>query len=451
MYERFYNLRERPFALSPDPEYLYLSRVHREALDHLRYGVESRAGFTIITGEIGAGKTTLLQSLLQRVDERTVVARIVNTTLEPRELLETILIDFGLETAGKSKPALLRDLGQFLVQLRTQGRRPLLVVDEAQNLTPASLEEVRLLSNLETEKSKLLQILLVGQPNLRDTIASPELEQFRQRVAVSYHLTALDAPDTAAYINYRLEHAAIGEPMRFPIDAAELVHGLSGGVPRIINVICDAALVYGYAEERRNIDRALVQEVVRELESTGVLRQNLPAGHVPAAARRDGLALVAGPSLVAQTGEKSAVSAPPVATEGAEALRPDREREIAQATQLLAAREAELLHQREMMVKRQQDLSAREEAVAQRERQIAEQRRIMNEEYRLLRQRQTPPATAGGAQAGRKPAQSSGLGLGGAQRVPGMLPAHGRADEARHNALWQRIMRLFAREPALRS
>jgi putative secretion ATPase (PEP-CTERM system associated) len=450
MYERFYNLRERPFALSPDPEYLYLSRVHREALDHLRYGVESRAGFIIITGEIGAGKTTLLQSLLQRVDERTVVARIVNTTLEPRELLETILIDFGLETNGKSKPALLRDLGQFLVQLRAQGRRPLLVVDEAQNLTEASLEEVRLLSNLETEKSKLLQILLVGQPNLRDTIASPELEQFRQRVAVSYHLTALDAPDTAAYINYRLEHAAIGEPMRFPADAADLVHSLSGGVPRIINVICDAALVFGYAEERRKIDRALVQEVVRELESTGVLRQKIPDGPADQspAARRDGFALVAGPGLAAQTGEKPLDSRVPGAIPGGQPPRPDRAQELAQATQLLAAREAELLHQREIMVKRQQDLTAREEVLALRERQIAEQRRIMNEEYRLLRQRQMTPAASSGSPAGRK---SSGPALDGGQRVPGLLSAHARAEEGRHNALWQRIMRLFAREPALRS
>src|SRR5512145_600767 len=235
MYERFYNLRERPFALSPDPEYLYLSRVHREALDSIRYGIESRAGFIVITGDIGAGKTTLLQTILQRLDDRTVVARLVNTTLEPRELLEAILLEFGLDTAGKSKPALLRELGQFLVNQRTDGKRPLLVVDEAQNLSAAGLEEIRLLSNLETEKSKLLQILLAGQPNLRQTIASPELEQFRQRVAVSYHLTPLDAPDTEAYINYRLEHAALAAPLRFPSDAAALIYRRSRGVPRIIN------------------------------------------------------------------------------------------------------------------------------------------------------------------------------------------------------------------------
>ena len=271
MYERFYNLRERPFALSPDPEYLYLSRVHGEALDSIRYGIESRAGFIVVTGEIGAGKTTLLQTLLQRLDDRMLVARIVNTMLDPRELIEAIALDFGLPDTAKSKPALLRDLGMFLVQQREQGRRPLLVIDEAQNLSPQALEEVRLLSNLETEKSKLLQILLAGQPNLRETIASPELEQFRQRIAVSYHLLPLDPAETVAYINYRLEHAALGEPPLFLPDATDLIYQVSGGVPRLINVVCDATLVFGYAEERRTLDGALLEEVIRELEATGII------------------------------------------------------------------------------------------------------------------------------------------------------------------------------------
>ena len=188
MYERFYKLRERPFALSPDPDYLYPSRVHREALDYLRYGLESHAGFVVITGEIGSGKTTLLQTLLRGLDSQTTVGRIVNTMLEPRELLETIMIDFGLEPTGRSKPVMLRDLAQYLVDQRLAGRLILLVIDEAQNLSLAALEELRMLSNLETEKSKLLQIVLVGQPNLRDKLAAPELEQLRQRITVSYHL-----------------------------------------------------------------------------------------------------------------------------------------------------------------------------------------------------------------------------------------------------------------------
>jgi general secretion pathway protein A len=290
MYERFYNLRERPFALSPDPEYLYLSRVHGEALDSIRYGIESRAGFIVVTGEIGAGKTTLLQTVLQRLDDRMLVARIVNTMLEPRELIEAIALDFGLPDTSKSKPALLRDLGMFLVQQRTQGRRPLLVIDEAQNLSAQSLEEVRLLSNLETDKSKLLQIVLAGQPNLRDTIASPELEQFRQRVAVSYHLMPLDAGETQAYIKYRLDHAAVGEPPRFSPEACELIYQVSGGVPRLINVVCDATLVFGYAEERRSIDRALLVEVIRELEATGI---------IPPSSTRSAIAPAASPALAA--------------------------------------------------------------------------------------------------------------------------------------------------------
>src|SRR4051812_7455297 len=271
MYERFYDLRERPFALSPDPDYLYPSRVHREALDYLRYGLESHAGFIVITGEIGSGKTTLLQTLLRGIDTQTTVGRIVNTLLEPRELLETIMIDFGLDPAGRSKPLLLRDLAQYLVDQRLAGRLVLLVIDEAQNLSAAALEELRMLSNLETEKSKLLQIALVGQPNLRDKLASPELEQLRQRITVSYHLLPLDQDETANYINHRLRRAAVGAPMEFPRDVTDVIHGRSRGVPRIINVICDAALVFGYAEERRQIDLPLMREVMVELEATGVL------------------------------------------------------------------------------------------------------------------------------------------------------------------------------------
>src|SRR5688500_2310061 len=249
MYERFYQLRERPFALTPAPHCLYPRRVHQAALDYLRYGLESQAGFIVITGEIGSGKTTLLQTLLRGLDGQTTVGRIVNTLLEPRELLETIMIDFGLDPGARSKPLLLRDLAQFLVDQRLAGRLVLLVIDEAQNLTLAALEELRMLSNLETEKSKLLQIVLVGQPNLRDKLSSPELEQLRQRITVTYHLTPLDAGETASYINHRLRRASIGAPLEFPREVTDLIHARSRGIPRITNVICDAALVFGYAEE----------------------------------------------------------------------------------------------------------------------------------------------------------------------------------------------------------
>jgi len=272
MYERFYNLRERPFSLSPDPDYLYPSRVHKEALSYLRYGIEGHAGFVLITGEIGSGKTTLLQTVLRGLDRQTSVSRLVNTMLDSRELVEAVMLDFGLDPGqGRSKPHLLHDLARYLVGQRMAGRLALLVIDEAQNLTLSALEEVRMLSNLETEKSKLIQVVLVGQPNLRDLLGRPELEQLRQRITVSYHLQALDADETSAYINHRLRRAAIGAPLEFSRDVTDLIHLHSQGVPRKINVIADAVLLFGYGEERHVVDVNLTAEVVDELEATGVI------------------------------------------------------------------------------------------------------------------------------------------------------------------------------------
>lgn len=417
MYERFYDLRERPFALSPDPDYLYPSRVHREALDYLRYGLESHAGFVVITGEIGSGKTTLLQTLLRGVDNQTTVARIVNTMLEPRELLETIMIDFGLEPAGKSKPLLLRDLAQYLVDQRLAGRMVLLVIDEAQNLSLGALEELRMLSNLETEKSKLLQVVLVGQPNLREKLAATELEQLRQRITVSYHLQPLDAEETANYINHRLRKAAIGSPLEFPRDATDAIHARSRGVPRIINVICDAALVFGYAEERRTMNLDLVQEVLAELEITGVLPvATNEAEPVPAMAT----AAASMSPAAASVSPAAAVASPVAAAAPARAARAADTRLEATLLRDLTARAAEL--------------DQREQAVRQRERELAEQRRILAEEYRLLRSR-----TSSAAQPYTPP---------GAVRV--QVPAHVSAS-ARHPSLWQRVKRtmLGASSPAL--
>jgi general secretion pathway protein A len=370
MYERFYELRERPFALSPDPDYLYPSRVHREALDYLRYGLESHAGFVVITGEIGSGKTTLLQTLLRGLDSDTTVGRIVNTMLEPRELLETIMIDFGLDPSGRSKPIMLRDLAQYLVDQRLAGRLVLLVIDEAQNLSVAALEELRMLSNLETEKSKLLQIVLVGQPNLRDKLASPELEQLRQRITVSYHLQPLDAAETVNYINHRLRRAALGAPLEFPRDATDLIHGRSRGVPRIINVICDAALVFGYAEERRQVDLPLVSEVLAELEMTGILPPVAPVEDEETAAT---------PVPQAVPVQRPVAAAVPVPSVARAAAAPHRG--------IAAPTGASL----EEVARRSAELEQREQAVRQRERELAEQRRILAEEYRLLRTRPQPP------------------------------------------------------------
>jgi general secretion pathway protein A len=278
MYEKHFQLRERPFALSPDPDYLYPSKGHVEALSYLRYGIEGHAGFVVITGEIGSGKTTMLQALLGRLDQNTALARIVNTLLEPRELLDAIMLDFGMDPSGMSKPVLLRALAAFLVQQREAGKLTLLVIDEAQNLTPATLEEIRMLSNLETEKSKLLQIIMIGQPELRETLAQPKLEQLRQRITVSYHLQPLDAGETASYVNHRLKRAALGAPLEFPRAVTDLIHTRSRGVPRIINIIADATLLFAYGVDRRDIDVAITKEALAELELTSVLAPVADAG-----------------------------------------------------------------------------------------------------------------------------------------------------------------------------
>jgi general secretion pathway protein A len=378
MYERFYQLRERPFALSPDPEYLYPSRVHQEALGYLRYGLESQAGFVVVTGEIGSGKTTLLQTLLRNLDSQTTVARIVNTILEPRELLETILIDFGIEPAGRSKPLLLRDLAQYLVDQRLAGRLVLLVIDEAQNLSLAALEELRMLSNLETEKSKLLQIVLVGQPNLREKMSAPELEQLRQRITVSYHLPPLDADETWHYVNHRLRRAALGAPLEFPREATDLVHLRSRGVPRLINVICDAALVFGYAEERRQIDRELIGDVLTELEATGVLPR-VEQAPVTEASVAAAAAVGAGAERAASAGTQAVGTSPAAQGRVLDARHwpPTSVRSSTEDTARSAA------------------LDQREQVVKQRERELAEQRRVLAEEYRLLRvQRSSSPSEA---------------------------------------------------------
>ena len=334
MYERFYNLRERPFSLTPDPDYLYPSRVHSEALSYLRYGIEGRAAFVLITGEIGSGKTTLLQTVLRGLDRQTAVARLVNTMLDASELIEAVMLDFGLDVGqGRSKPALLHDLARFLVQQRTMGRLALLVIDEAQNLSPAALEEVRMLSNLETEKSKLIEVVLVGQPNLRDILAKPTFEQLRQRITVSYHLQPLDAPETAAYINHRLRRAARGAPLQFPRDVTDLIHEHSRGIPRKTNVIADAVLLFGYGEEQRIIDVPLVRQVLDELKTTGIIAEPAAAADRPTASE-----------------------APPMPA----------------ALPLI------------------DDLTMREASLAERERQLSEQRRVLMEGYELLRRLNQP-------------------------------------------------------------
>jgi general secretion pathway protein A len=392
MYEKFFQLRERPFALSPDPEYLYPSRVHQEALSYLRYGIEGHAGFVVITGEIGSGKTTMLQSLLGRLDRGTTVARIMNTMLDPRELLEAITLDFGMDPTGISKPVLLHRLAEFLVVQRQAGRLTLLIIDEAQNLSLPALEEIRMLSNLETEKSKLIQIIMVGQPELREKLALPQLEQLRQRITVSYHLQPLDPDDTASYINHRLKRAAVGPPLEFPPEATTLIHERSRGVPRLINVIADATLLFAYGIDRRDIDRSIAEEALAELDATGVLASYEHEGHGVAAA-------AVGPAAIGTTETLRAV----------EAIR-----------------------------RREQAIAERERMIVQREQALLTQQRVVEEEARLLAAARTaarpaPPATVDRGPRGLATRASNGGATAPARpstQQPPAPPAHGSAATA---------------------
>ncbi len=424
MYERFYRLRERPFALTPDPDYLYPSRVHKEALSYLRYGIESHAGFIVITGAIGSGKTTLLQTMLRGLDGQTTVARLMNTLLDPRELLESAMIDLGLDPSGQSKPAMLKQLGGFLVDERSAGRLVLLVIDEAQNLSLPALEEIRMLSNLETEKSKLIQIVLIGQPDLRDKLNRPELEQLRQRITVSYHLEALDAEETAHYVNHRLARASIGSPLEFPRDVTDRIHERSGGVPRLINVIADATLVFGYGEERSEIDGALIEEVIADLDATGVLGPQSRANRHDSVVAADSATTGQDRRQASATGDAAHASIP--AESGFD--RPSAEE----------ARRARDLAERE------KQLRQREHEIAGREREVAEQRRVLAEQYRLLRTRPADAAAAPGTAVAAWPPVAPGTAAAtsaGAVRPHAHTPAPAMAtfQSNKRRGFWRRV------------
>lgn len=266
MYTAYYGFREKPFALSPDPRFLYLSESHREVLGHLIYGIEQGEGFMAITGEVGTGKTTLCRTLLRRLGRETEVAFLFNPTLTPVELLKAINAEFGLSTFGNSRPELTDVLNTFLLEQKSQGRRALLIIDEAQNLSTETLEQLRLLSNLETETSKLLQIVLLGQPELDQILAAQELRQLRQRISVWWYLGTLTAHETREYVRHRLRVAGGLERPIFTESALRAVHRASRGVPRLVNVVCDRALLAGYAEQRGQIGRGLVLRAAAELQ-----------------------------------------------------------------------------------------------------------------------------------------------------------------------------------------
>jgi type II secretory pathway predicted ATPase ExeA len=270
MYESFYGLTEKPFTLLPDPEYLYLSPKHQRALTLLQYGMMNRAGFSVICGDTGAGKTTLIRRLLSELEDNTTVGLITNTHQSFGELLNWVLMAFGLDGEGKSKSQMHHMFVNFLIEQYAQNKHTVLIVDEAQNMKADTLEELRMLSNINADKDQVLQVILAGQPALRETLRRPELMQFAQRIAVDYYLEALNEQETHDYIQHRLQVAGAKQTI-FTDDACSAIYQYSGGTPRLINLLCDTALVYGYAEQRKTIDASLVHDVVREQHSNSII------------------------------------------------------------------------------------------------------------------------------------------------------------------------------------
>ena len=271
MYNKFYGLKDKPFEITPDPRYLYLSESHREALAHLTYALNESKGFTVITGEVGTGKTTLVQMLLSRLDSHTRIAHLFNPKLGTRDFFKYICQDFGLKTDGFStKGEFLSLLHTFLMECYARRERVVLIVDEAQTLSPALLEEVRLITNLETPKAKLLQVILLGQPELDKTLAMNEFRQLKQRISLRFNLKPLNRQETGEYIVRRLKAAGARNTDLFDDDAVKEIFRYSKGIPRLINVVCDNALMTGFVYEKHVIDRGIVREVIKDMEGPAV-------------------------------------------------------------------------------------------------------------------------------------------------------------------------------------
>ncbi len=266
MYLEFYGLRQAPFDITPNPRFLFHSNKHREAFNHLLYGIRERKGFVQLTGEVGAGKTTLCRALLEQLDGHFSTALILNPVLSGDELMKAIATEYGLEVKGKDRLETIATLSDFLLKQTLAGRETVLIVDEAQNLTEDLLEQVRLISNIETDDRKLLQIVLMGQPELRDRLNSPRLKQLRQRITVRYHLNPLTCAEVGLYIHHRLALAGSRGMPGFTTPAVWRVYRYSGGIPRLVNALCDKALLAGFVERSNRINYRMVGRAIRELE-----------------------------------------------------------------------------------------------------------------------------------------------------------------------------------------
>lgn len=267
MYNEFYGFSESPFHITPNPRFLYLSRQHQEAFDHLVFGIRERKGFIQLTGEVGTGKTTLCRAFLEHLGPSYETALVLNPRLTPTQLMQAILVELGLDPP-RTRASCLAALNELLLDRVSRKRDVVLLVDEAQDMDRDLLEEVRLLSNLETDDRKLLQIVLIGQPELRDLLATDDLRQLRQRILVRYHLDPLSRAETESYIRHRLEVAGANSRPTFAPGALRAVHGYSRGIPRLINAVCDKTLLCGYVVGVDHLDRSHVERAVRELEGT---------------------------------------------------------------------------------------------------------------------------------------------------------------------------------------
>ncbi|MDQ3260376.1 MAG: XrtA/PEP-CTERM system-associated ATPase [Burkholderiales bacterium] len=279
MYEAFYHLRAKPFQLSPDPSFFYGSKGHKRAMSYLEYGLHQGEGFIVITGEVGAGKTTLVRNLFKKLQgENVVAAQLVSTQLDADDMLRMIAAAFGLPHEENNKATLLKRLENFLLNCQNLGKRALLIVDEAQNLSPRAVEELRMLSNFQSQEKSLLQSFLLGQPEFRYTMASEGMQQLRQRVTASYHLGPMDRQETREYIEHRMRTVGWNHDPNFTNDAFAGIYDYAAGIPRKINTLCDRLLLMGYLEEMHQIDAAAVHEVVAEIKNEMAVPSTDPSG-----------------------------------------------------------------------------------------------------------------------------------------------------------------------------
>ncbi len=266
MYLEYFKLNEPPFDITPNPRFLFYSGKHREAFNHLLYGIRERKGFVQLTGEVGAGKTTLCRALLEQLGDTFSTAVILNPMLDADQLIKAIAMEFGLDVNGADRLETIAIINDFLIRQMAEGRETVLIVDDAQTLTNDLLEQVRLLSNLETDERKLLQIVLMGQPELRDRLNHPGLRQLRQRITVRFHLNPLRRAEVAQYVQHRLQVSGASGAPYFTWGAMWRIFSYSGGIPRLVNAVCDKALLAGFVEQSERINHRLVGRAIRELE-----------------------------------------------------------------------------------------------------------------------------------------------------------------------------------------